>query len=111
MIDHPAFELVEEPACLALYNIGVEKDVIGVDKSVLKFLSSGSPSSNVRIPKFGRGLRPSGVSVQTKRTQPDHVDVNDRPGVSGDGRYTSPVNPFPSEEKLVRAIFSRRRKK
>jgi len=102
--DHPAFELVERPI---RYQPRDFKD------GRKMFRNSASASAKVRIPKFGGGLQKNsdGVSVATKRTKPNDVEINDRPGVSGDGRYTQPVNSFPPEEKLTRVIFSKRRKK
>jgi hypothetical protein len=122
--DHPAFEIVERPA---LYQAREFKD------GRMMFRQAVSSASRVRIPKFGgdgfiqyeggaKGTKlPQGKRVavglrrtkdkKTKRMVPDTVDVLDRAGVSGDGRYTSPVNSYPPEEKLTRIIFSRRRKK
>jgi hypothetical protein len=105
VLDHPAFELVERP---------LRYEPRDFFKDGLKmFRHSASPSAKVRIPKFGGGLQKNsdGVSITTKRTQPDLVNINDRPGVSGDGRYSQPVNPFPPEEKMIRVIFSKRLKK
>jgi hypothetical protein len=70
-LDHAAFEIVERPVRYQLLvTDGKEK------------LRRPSLLKYARIPKFGKDLRPSGVSIATKRTQPDLVDVNDRPGVS-----------------------------
>jgi hypothetical protein len=70
-LDHAAFEIVEAPVRYQLLvTDGKEK------------LRRTSLSKHARIPKFGKDLRPSGVSVATRRTQPDLIDINDRPGVS-----------------------------
>jgi hypothetical protein len=50
---------------------------------------------------------PEGSLAITPRKVIHDVDVNDRQGVSGDGRYTSPSNSYPPEEKLVRKIFDK----
>src|ERR1700730_16066580 len=61
--DHAAFEIVERPM---LYVMGEENNIAGYEKPVQTFRRSVLSRATVRIPKFGGGLRPCGVSVATK---------------------------------------------
>jgi hypothetical protein len=68
-------------------------------------------SEEVRIPKYGRAAEGKAESslATTPRKVTHQVDVNDREGVSGDGRYKAPTttNMETPADRLVRVIFKK----
>jgi hypothetical protein len=109
--DHAAFDIVERPA---LYTIGKEKEAAGSDMPVQKFRRSVPSHVTIRIPKSGRETRTMVVKHKPHHSPASTLGVFTAPPeptpVAFDNhapRYRQPANPFPPEEKLVRAIFKK----
>lgn len=112
--DHPAFQIVNTPI---QESVLIPVNWHGAGDNKLLGTRGVKPRKTIpnvihRIPKYGQGMANNStgaqpVSIPHKVTH--QVDVNDREGVSGEGRYTSPSNSYPAEEKLTRVIFGRKR--